>query len=332
MKVLRIVLWFTVAWTFCLAMLGAYVRLSDAGLGCPDWPGCYGRITPPEEHHEIAHAEKHFGGDVDPSKGWKEMAHRYAVGGLSFLLLGALILAAVKRKELGINAAMLAAPVAVIIFQALLGMWTVTLKLMPIVVTAHLVGGLTLLATISILASRASLPTQTLASRGWVGLALAAVAIQVVLGGWVSSNYAGLACDGFPACRGSFAAPAGLLEALHPDRPLGLTADGAPLTIDHLAAIHWLHRLGALIVTVVVGTLAWSLRQARPRWALLLGSALLLQLALGVINAVYGLPLPAAVAHNGGAAILVVLLTALLASTRTEKTHAKFKPELALAR
>ncbi|SMC29169.1 cytochrome c oxidase assembly protein subunit 15 [Andreprevotia lacus DSM 23236] len=332
MKAIRIILWFTVAWTFCLAMLGAYVRLNDAGLGCPDWPGCYGRITPPQEHHEIAHAEKHFGGDVDPGKGWKEMIHRYAVGGLSFLLLGTLIAATRKRKELHIAPAILAAPVAVIVFQALLGMWTVTMKLMPIVVTAHLVGGLTLLASITVLAGRASLPQQTLALRNWVWLALAAVAAQIVLGGWVSSNYAALACDGFPACRGGFAPPEGLLQALHPDRQLGLTADGQALTINHLAAIHWLHRLGALLVTAIVGALAWSLRRSQPRWALLLGAALFIQLSLGIINVAFGLPMPAAVAHNGGAGALIILLTALLASTRSEKTHANISPELALAR
>ncbi|WP_035054536.1 COX15/CtaA family protein [Andreprevotia chitinilytica] len=332
MKFLRILLWFTVVWTFCLAMLGAYVRLSDAGLGCPDWPGCYGRITPPEQQHEIAHAEKHFGGEVDPAKGWKEMVHRYCVGGLSLLLLAALILTARHRRELNVNVPMLLAPVAVIVFQALLGMWTVTLKLMPIVVTSHLIGGLTLLATITLIASRASLSQQALSGRSWVWLALVVVIAQIVLGGWVSSNYAGLACDGFPACRGSFAPPPGLLDALHPDRQLGLTASGAPLTIDHLAAIHWLHRLGALVVLAVVGGLAWRLRRIQPRWAKLLGLALVVQLTLGIVNAVYSLPLPAAVAHNGGAGLLVVLLTALLASTRSENTDAQSHAQYSFAR
>ena len=332
MKRIRILLWLLVGWTFCLAMLGAYVRLSDAGLGCPDWPGCYGRITPPEAHHEIAHAEQHYGGDVNPAKGWKEMIHRYAVGGLSVLLLGTLLAAARKRKTLDLPWAMLAAPLLVIVLQALLGRWTVTLRLMPIVVTAHLVGGLTLLATLTLLASRASLPRQSLPGRGWVWLALAMVAMQVVLGGWVSSNYAGLACDGFPLCRGTLAPPDGLWAALQPDRPLGLTADGLPLTVAQLAGIHWLHRLGALLVTLVVGSLAWSLRHQHPRWAVLLGTALLVQLLLGITNVVAGLPLPAAVAHNGGAALLIVLLTGLLAATYSEKVHAQHRPALAFAR
>ncbi|KPC49309.1 COX15/CtaA family protein [Amantichitinum ursilacus] len=317
----RLLLWVAVVWTFCLLMLGAWVRLHDAGLGCPDWPGCYGHLTVPEAPHEIAKASAQFGGTVEPAKGWKEMIHRYAAGGLGLLVLALTVALLRKRTPHSAPVWLVLAPPLVILLQALLGMWTVTLKLMPVVVTAHLMGGMSMLALLTALAARSTLAPMALPAetRSVAWLALALVAVQIVLGGWVSTNYAGLACDGFPACRGSFAPAPGLLDALRPDRALGLTADGNPLTIDHLAAIHWLHRCGALLVTLLVLALVLRLwRDARP-FALALLAALVLQVALGVANVELSLPLPLAVAHNGGAALLLLTLITLLARLRRPK-------------
>ncbi|MFC7419095.1 heme A synthase [Iodobacter arcticus] len=302
----------TLIWTFCLVMLGAYVRLSDAGLGCPDWPGCYGQLGAPDEAHEIAQASAQFGGDVEPAKGWKEMIHRYFAGGLGLLVLAACCLLWQKRQRLSRLSILL--PLGVIIFQALLGMWTVTMKLMPIIVTAHLLGGMALLALLTWLAARSSFTPQLPSHlRPILIISLIAIVLQIALGGWVSTNYAALACNGFPSCQGSFAAPAGLSEAMQPIRQLGQTSNGESLTIHHLAAIHWLHRLGALLLLACLSALIWQLRKTSPRWAGLIAAALLLQISLGIANVWLDLPLPLAVAHNGGAAILLMLVVAALA-------------------
>ncbi|BCL76693.1 heme A synthase [Jeongeupia sp. HS-3] len=330
----RWLLLLTLIWTLVLVMLGAWVRLSDAGLGCPDWPGCYGRITPPEAAHDIAHAERAFGGEVDPSKGWKEMIHRYAVGGYGVLMLLACAALWRQRHRDAIPALLILAPLVVLVFQALLGMWTVTLKLMPIVVTAHLLGGMSLIALLSALAVR-SRPAAGLSHAGLAPLAATALLLcfaQIALGGWVSSNYAALACNGFPACQGGLAPPAGLAEALRPDRALGLSADGVPLTITHLAAIHWLHRLGALLLLVVVGLTAWRARRIAPRHAALLALSLVIQIGLGIANVLLSLPLPLAVLHNGGAALLLMVITTLLVRCRQEIRHAEPLAHLSFAR
>ncbi|GLS05592.1 cytochrome c oxidase subunit I [Chitiniphilus shinanonensis] len=336
-RTLQRLLWFTVGWTLVLVMLGAYVRLEDAGLGCPDWPGCYGRLTAPDSHHEIAHAEQHYGGEVDPAKGWKEMIHRYVAGGLGLLLLGQTALLWRRRAALRMPALLVVAPICVVIFQALLGMWTVTLKLMPGVVTSHLLGGMTMLALVAAQAARASpgrLPLDgALRISAWIVLAV--VALQIALGGWVSTNYAALACDGFPACRGNYHLPDDWQVGFHPLRELGLTIDGVALDIDHLAAIHWIHRLWAVAVVIAVGLLALTLlRRGRRAGAWLLG-ALALQIGLGIANVLLGLPLPLAVAHNGGAALLLLLLVGLLARARQGETvhvQASVRPVFSTAR
>ncbi|WP_432723403.1 COX15/CtaA family protein [Jeongeupia wiesaeckerbachi] len=334
LNITRALLLVSLLWTLGLIMLGAWVRLHDAGLGCPDWPGCYGRITPPEAAHDIAHAERHFGGDVDPAKGWKEMIHRYAVGGYGLLLL--LTCAALwrQRRHDDLPTWLVFAPLAMLVFQAMLGMWTVTLKLMPAVVTAHLLGGMALLALLAALAARSTLPPLR-PQRGLTLFATTALLLciaQIALGGWVSSNYAALACNGFPACQGGFLPPPGLAEALRPDRALGLRADGVPLTIGHLAAIHWLHRLGALLLSLAIALTLWRGWRIAPRHAALLLLALLLQGLLGVANVAFGLPLPLAVAHNGGAAILLVVLTTFVVRCRREPRHAESFTRLSFAR
>lgn len=296
-------------WTFLLMSLGAYVRLQDAGLGCPDWPGCYGHFSVPDEPHEISHAERHFGMSVDVGKGWKEMTHRYAASGLGVLMIGLSFSLWRDRRHAGLSPWLALLPLLVIMLQGAFGMWTVTLKLMPVVVTGHLVGGMTLLMTLLVLFARNAERWYLGRYLNWLWrLSVLAVAGQIILGGWVSSNYAGLACDGFPQCLDSWQLPAGLGAALRPDRALGLAADGSALNLAHLAAIHYLHRLGALLVLVLVLSLVWQLWRLLPRYAATLGFVLLLQIALGIANVWLGLPLFLALAHHSGAAALLGVL------------------------
>jgi cytochrome c oxidase assembly protein subunit 15 len=229
------------------------------------------------------------------------------LGLLVLILCTALLM---LRKQFDLSVWVIILPLLVIVFQALLGMWTVTLKLMPAVVTAHLLGGMTLLAVLVALFGRCFGQTRTYLAntRPWFLAALAAVIVQIILGGWVSTNYAGLACNDFPLCQGQLMPPEGLMTALRPDRALGRDVYGELLTIDHLAAIHWLHRLGAVLVLLIVGGLAIKLRRAMPYFALVLVVALLLQVLLGILNVLAALPLVLAVAHNGGAAILLCIL------------------------
>lgn len=299
-----------ILWTFTLIMLGAYVRLADAGLGCPDWPGCYGQLTAPDEAHEIALAQQQFGGEVASIKGWIEMSHRYAAGILGLLVLALSAVLLVQRRRFAVPWWFIVLPVSVIAFQALLGMWTVTLKLMPVVVTAHLMGGMTLLAVLIALFARCFTQPLPILSRvrPWFFAALVAAIVQIILGAWVSTNYAGLACNDFPLCQGQLSPPQGLIAALRPDRDLGRDVSGALLTVDHLAAIHWLHRAGALLVLALVGSLIYRLRVVQPNLAWALGGALLLQIGLGIANVLASLPLVLAVAHNGGAALLLGML------------------------
>jgi cytochrome c oxidase assembly protein subunit 15 len=332
-KTMKPLLCLTLIWTFCLVMLGAYVRLSDAGLGCPDWPGCYGQIGAPDQAHEIAQASAQFGGEIEPAKGWKEMIHRYFAGGLGLLVLAISILLWKKRRALHLSRTMILLPLVVILFQALLGMWTVTMKLMPVVVTSHLLGGMCLLALLAWLATRVSIPVHfNRHLLPLLSISLAAIVLQIALGGWVSTNYAGLACNGFPTCQGSFT-PAldGITEAMQPIRQLGHTASGEALTISHLATIHWLHRLGALLVLITFSLAAWQLRQHSPKLAMMISAALLLQISLGIANVWLYLPLPLAVAHNGGAALLLMLCVSALAQVKPLKHIAQAPSPLTLS-
>lgn len=295
---------------FCVVGLGAYVRLSDAGLGCPDWPGCYGHLLGvPDEADEQARAEQVFPGKpVHTGKAWKEMIHRYLAGTLGLLIFAITVLAWRERIARGPTTAL----AGIVIFQALLGMWTVTLLLKPMVVTAHLLGGMSTLALLVWLAQR----PDGIARQGPSRLALAAlvvVALQIALGGWVSSNYAALACQDFPTCQGQWLPAMDFGHAFTLRRELGQAADGTLLPFAALTAIHWTHRLGALIVTLVVGGLALSLasRPAWRRWGLALAGLLALQVGLGIANVLLSLPLPLAVAHNLGAATLLAALVAI---------------------
>jgi cytochrome c oxidase assembly protein subunit 15 len=313
------------AFTTLLALfvigLGAYVRLSDAGLGCPDWPGCYGHyLGVPTAPDERAVAQANYPArEVHVGKAWKEMVHRYAAGSLGLLIL-ALCLQSWRRAARQAASPLLPSLLLVLVCaQAALGMWTVTLLLKPVIVTLHLLGGMcTLAMLLALLMRQSTLAVPPIGSvptglRWLAALALAAVFCQIALGGWVSSNYAALACTAFPACIDGGAPQLDFDHAFTLLRELGETRDGQPLPGEALIAIHWLHRLGALVVTLLIIGLAWRLLSQpgmRP-WGQALFFVLCLQLALGITNVLAALPIAIAVAHTLGAALLLACTLAV---------------------
>ncbi len=298
-----------------VVLLGAYTRLTHAGLGCPDWPGCYGFIHVPQTEAQLAHAEVHFPeAPVEADKGWNEMVHRYFAGALGLLIL-ALAVQALRRR--GADGQPLKLPLlllGVVIAQAAFGMWTVTLKLWPQVVTAHLLGGFTTLALLFLLSLRLSgalpvLPALSARLRLLAGLALVLAIGQIALGGWVSSNYAAVACVDLPTCHGQWWPAMDFANGFHLTQHIGPNYLGGQLDSDARTAIHMTHRLGALLLSLVLLLLAWRLRAAGlGRYAALLLLALGLQVSLGVSNVLLHLPLAVAVAHNGGGAALLLVL------------------------
>jgi cytochrome c oxidase assembly protein subunit 15 len=285
--------------TFVVVVVGAYVRLSDAGLGCPDWPLCHGNPVPAG----IA--------DGDAlAKAWKEMGHRYLAGSLGVLLCLMAFLSFRFRQFRGLAVAIL----VLVAFQATLGKWTVTMLLKPAIVTAHLLGGMTILALLAwyvLLQGKHAAAPEARALRASAAAALVVLAIQIALGGWVSANYAALACLDLPLCRGQVMPPMDFANAFHVVRELGQTAEGALLANEALTAIHWTHRMFAILVLVVVG---WAALRALPilrPMGIVLLVLLVLQFSLGVANVAFSLPLPLAAAHNAGAALLLLALVVL---------------------
>ncbi|HSN38719.1 MAG TPA: COX15/CtaA family protein [Burkholderiales bacterium] len=305
---------------FFVVVVGAYVRLEDAGLGCPDWPGCYGHLVGvPDQAHEVARAEQAFGKQVDAGRAWKEMFHRYLAGTLGLLILAIAVLAWRKRSALRQSPVLASAIVALVLLQAMLGMWTVTMLLKPAIVTLHLLGGMTTLGLLAWLGLRqlslsgSGDPDRARRLRPWAALGLVIVIVQIALGGWVSTNYAALACVDFPTCHGEWLPQMDFRHAFQFVRELGMTAAGAPLSYEALTAIHWTHRVGALVTLLYIGGLALAVLRTRG-FALLGGLllvVLLLQVSLGVANVVMRLPLPLAAAHNAGAALLLIMLIML---------------------
>jgi len=299
--------------------LGAYVRLSDAGLGCPDWPGCYGRISPLHASDAINQAlSASPDGPVSHAKAWKEMVHRYLAGTLGLLVLSIAILSWKNRRETRGSPMLPVALLALIVFQALLGMWTVTELLKPFIVTGHLIGGMATVALLTWLWQRECGPSlsgmaDVRALRPWGVLALIAVAAQIILGGWVSTNYAALACQDFPMCHGEWVPDMDFEHAFALHRELGMDANGNFLSLQALTAIHWTHRVGALVVLIFAGAAAIRLGRQRGLCVLgiVLGMLLLAQLGLGMANVWLGLPLAVAVAHNAVAALLLVTLVVI---------------------
>ncbi len=313
MRTYRTLLIATVAMTFALIVLGAYVRLSDAGLGCPDWPGCYGHVT-------VIHASEHITaaqqadplGPVTFAKAWKEMIHRYFAGIVGLCIVAIAVLAWRNRREPGASPILATVLIGVLILQAMFGKWTVTMLLKPAIVTGHLLGGLTVLTLLVWLYARTLAPSEKPVSpplRAFAALGFIALALQISLGGWVSTNYAALACTDLPTCHGQWIPQMDIRNGFHVIRELGVSADGQTLTMEALTAIHWMHRVGAIIAALVLGALGFALRSAGHAR---LGSALLavltLQVLLGLANVWFSLPLPLAAAHNGGAAALVILM------------------------
>ncbi len=308
----------TVALTFLVIVAGAYVRLEDAGLGCPDWPGCYGQVLGvPDDPHEVAKAEQAFPGKtVDRGRAWKEMFHRYLAGTLGLLIVAIAVMAWRRRRDRGRAPALAVALVVLVGFQAALGMWTVTLLLKPAIVTLHLLGGMATLALTTWLALRELDPPAPAASRGlraWACIALAVLVAQIALGGWVSANYAALACTDFPTCQGAWAPSMDFGNAFHVLRELGVTAAGAPLSQEALNAIQWSHRVGALVTLIVVGALAIraSREPALRVVACVIATLLVIQVGLGIANVLLRLPLALAAAHNAVAALLLAALVVL---------------------
>jgi len=303
---------------FVVILLGAYTRLADAGLGCPDWPGCYGRlIVPASEEHVLdkAYLEQR---ELEPAKGWKEMVHRYFAGTLGLAVLFLAIWSWARRRRHPEQPVWLPTfLLALVIFQAALGMWTVTLLLKPVVVMGHLLGGFATLALLVLVALRTA-PRKPPATTGrWrvaAAAALVVLVMQIALGGWTSSNYAALACLDFPTCQGSWTPEMDFDEAFVMWRGLGVNYEYGVLEHPARTAIHVTHRIGALVTFLflgwlVVGMLRSGSGLAGP--ALLLGGLLLLQVALGIGNVLMHLPLGVATAHNGVAALLLVSLVYL---------------------
>ncbi|RTL54194.1 MAG: heme A synthase [Rhodocyclaceae bacterium] len=308
---------------FCVVALGAYVRLSDAGLGCPDWPGCYGHLTVPQSEQAHAAAAQAFPDKpVEAHKAWKEMIHRYAAGTLGLLILAIGVAAWQRHNRQRYSPLVPTLLMGTVVFQALLGMWTVTLLLKPAIVTAHLLGGMSTLALLLWLFCRRNMAVTGSGPaylRPWVLLALILVLTQIALGGWVSSNYAALMCPDFPTCRGGEWLPdADFVQAFQLHRELGHNPDGSLLTTSAMTAIHLAHRLGAMLVFLVVGGLALALRRhpALKGVGAAMGLALLLQIGLGIGNVLGSLPLPVAVSHNAGAALLLSTVVAALSQLR----------------
>ena len=306
---------FGVLFALLVVSVGAYTRLADAGLGCPDWPGCYGFLTVPDQIEDVELAETRYpGAPVEFVKAWWEMGHRYIAGALLVLVFSMLVMAYRGREREDTPLALASVLMVIILCQAAFGAWTVTLKLWPQVVTAHLLGGFTTLSLIWLLFLRqggfsqivAALPAPTLLAR----VAFAVVVLQIMLGGWVSSNYAALACYDFPSCDGTYAPPMDLQQGFNIFQSVGPNYLGGIMTSEARTAIHWVHRIGAIIVLFVVGGLVLQVvRQvAIVGYALL--AALVAQITLGILNVVWVLPLLNATAHNTvGALLLLVLVT-----------------------
>ncbi len=305
--------------TLAVIVMGAYVRLSDAGLSCPDWPGCYGQALVPSSDSQVSLANEAFPGrPLVFHRAWKEMIHRYLAGALGIAITLLAVIAYHRRREPRQLVVLPIALVGLVVFQAALGMWTVTLLLKPLVVTAHLMGGMTTLALLWWLWLRpnhAGVPVTT-GIRTWAFASVVIIIVQLSLGGWTSANYAALACSEFPTCQGSWWPEMALGDAFYPWRELGRTSDGLPLGSQALVAIQVAHRVGALLALLIVGGFAVvSIRGAgvRLRYAAVAVVVLLLiQVGLGVVTVLLARPLVFAVAHNAVAALLLsaVLLLA----------------------
>ena len=324
--------------TFDLVMFGAFTRLTDSGLGCPDWPGCYGHASPLGAHADISAAQTALPtGPVTHGKAWIEMLHRYwatAVGGLILVMTALSWRAHVRNTGTNPISPWWASLTLVwVCVQGFFGAKTVTMKLFPAIVTIHLLGGYVLLALLTVMWVKLSLALQgrdriaiPSGVKLWIGLSLALLVLQAASGGWVSTNYAVLACTEFPKCQGGWWPSMDFARGFEFWRPLGQSGDGAYLPFSALTAIHMVHRIMALVVVLnLVALAAYLVRYLTlKRPAQILLGLLALQVLTGVSNVVLDWPLLAAVLHTGGAGAMVVLLVWLLAQTRglSQQEHA----------
>lgn len=318
----RRVAWAAVVLCFCVVVMGAWVRLSDAGLGCPDWPGCYGQLTWPGQPTEVHQANAAFPDQpFEPGKAWREMVHRYAAGALGLAIFSLALMAWRRRREPRQPLVVPMILVGLVIFQALLGMWTVTLQLHPVIVMAHLLGGLATLSLLVWTALSSALPKSSPgASRSLYGMAciaLGVMVVQIALGGWTSANYAAMACPDFPTCQDAWWPRMDFSAGFDLVHPVGVDYEFGVMDLPARTAIHFSHRMWALVTALtLLGLAILCLR----RGARGLGTALLVllavQLSLGVANVLLRLPMPVAVGHNAVAAALLALVVASLYRSR----------------
>ena len=302
---------------FTVVLLGAYTRLVDAGLGCPDWPGCYGFLTVPEEQREIQAATEAFpDAPVEADKAWPEMIHRYFAGSLGLLVATLAVLGFVNRAKKEQPLALTFSLLGIIIFQAALGMWTVTMGLLPIIVMGHLLGGFITLTLLLILFLniRHGNPTawgSTVRTLALLGVII--VFIQIVLGGWTSANYAAIVCEDFPTCQGAMIPPLDFSGAFTVSTEGVNSYLGGHLDNASRVTIQWMHRLGALVTTLYLAFLIIKLFVSGwKKFALWILAVLVAQISLGITNVVLSLPLAVAVAHNGVAVLLLMSLATLV--------------------
>jgi cytochrome c oxidase assembly protein subunit 15 len=325
---------------FCVVVLGAYVRLTAAGLGCPDWPGCYGHFTPVGAAENAAAQAAYPTTPLHVGKAWREMIHRYAASTLGLLIVMITALAIATRKQRVVNLPLPLALLITVVIQGMLGMLTVTWQLKPLIVTMHLLFGLTTLSLLWWLylsmrtASRGGVrfagastahigayPDRGSPPHRVVLVALVALGIQIALGGWTSSNYAAVACPDFPKCQNSWWPDTDYKDAFVLWRGLGVNYEGGVLQHPARVAIHFTHRLGAVVATgtlifAAVATLRRKIRPGTKTAALAVLGALGLQLLIGASMVLEGFPLALATAHNAGAALLLLSALALYRSLR----------------
>jgi heme a synthase len=326
---LRVLTLITLFLTFDLVLFGAFTRLTDSGLGCPDWPGCYGHMSPVGAKASIAAAQEAMpSGPVTHSKAWVEMIHRYLATAVGVLILVLALVSWIERRRLHVWHGWPLLTLLWVCLQGAFGALTVTMKLFPAIVTLHLLGGVGLLALLRLQAvsyalaephsdGRVPLPA---GMRGTLWAVFGLVWVQIALGGWVSTNYAVLACQTFPTCQGSWWPTMDFVHGFTLWRELGMTGDGQAIPFASLTAIHYVHRLSAYLVFAGLGWLAWSL-WGIPRLRTLAKTLAFLaawQLASGLANVVLDWPMLAAIAHTGGAAALVVALTGALVTTQAQ--------------
>jgi len=324
----RKLVWVGVFITFDLIVFGAFTRLTDSGLGCPDWPGCYGAANPFVAHEQITAAEALMPtGPVTVFKAWIEMIHRYLAMSIGLLIIAMLVRAILQQRKQKTEEYSLAWPIAAFLcvcVQGAFGAWTVTLKLQPVIVTTHLLLGMSLLALLTWFGERQNaLIEPARGSSGsppamqkirWLAVASGVLlAVQVALGGWTSTNYATLACTDFPLCGGKLVPEMDFGHGFTLWRELGKTAAGHYLPFAALTAIHWVHRNFAFVVALVAGYTAWRAwgHAGLHKTARNIAIVLVLQLCTGIATIFLNYPLAIAVLHNAGAAALVLLLTML---------------------